>query len=161
MTNCYDFSDLVHFLTKCCLKGLLKILKLMLILWQVRLSKGQDSVEGLVSRRVRAPQGQSPPQGLEKKFHPVGAIPMEPYLSCRYQISFNLANSLSICIYIKLFVCSSFLGFALMDEVIQLFHQYNLLPWFFQSPENSNTNGIRYPVTKIVRIYRLDPHFSF
>ena len=47
---------------------------MMLILGQVRLSKRQESLVGLVPRRVRAPQGQSPPQGLEKIFHPVGSI---------------------------------------------------------------------------------------
>ena len=35
-----DNLDLVHFLVKCCLQGLLKIIKLMLILGQVRLSIG-------------------------------------------------------------------------------------------------------------------------
>ena len=36
----YDISDQVLFRVKCCLKGLLKIIKLMLILGQFSLSKG-------------------------------------------------------------------------------------------------------------------------
>ncbi len=49
-----DFFDLVHFLVKCCLKGLLKIIKLMLILGQVRVSKGR-----------LCPAGLEPPAGPE------------------------------------------------------------------------------------------------
>ena len=52
---------------------------MMLILGYVRLSKGQQNLGGLVPRRVRAPQGYSLPQKLEKIFHPVGAILMEPF----------------------------------------------------------------------------------
>ena len=41
------FLDLLHFLVKGCLYGLLKIIKLMLILGQVRLSKGYLFPAGL------------------------------------------------------------------------------------------------------------------
>ncbi len=50
---------------------------MMLILGQVRLRKGQESPGGLVPRRAKAPQGYSSPQGLEKIFSPMGAIPCE------------------------------------------------------------------------------------
>ncbi len=52
---------------------------MILYIEQFRLSKGQESLGGLVPRRIRARQRQSPPQGLEKIFPRVGAIPMEPF----------------------------------------------------------------------------------
>ncbi len=53
---------------------------MMLILGQIRLSKGQESLGGLVPRRVRAPRrGQKKYSTLWVQFC-VGAIPIEPYL---------------------------------------------------------------------------------
>ncbi len=64
--------DLVHFLVKSCLIKLMKIIKLMLILGQVRLSKGQLCQAGLGKRLGQTPQDQSPPQGLE-----IGKTPLQ------------------------------------------------------------------------------------
>ena len=47
-----QLMDLVHFLVKCSLKGLLKMIKLMLILGQIRLSKGKLCPAGLVKDLV-------------------------------------------------------------------------------------------------------------
>ncbi len=51
----------------------------MLILWLISLSKGYESLGGLVTSRDR------PPLRLEKIVHPLGAIPMEP-LYRKYKI---------------------------------------------------------------------------
>ena len=47
-----EFFDLVHFLVKCCLQALLKIINLMLMLGQVRVSKGR-----LCPARLEPPAG--------------------------------------------------------------------------------------------------------
>ncbi len=53
----------MHFLVKCCLQGLLKIVKLIIISGQVRLSKCKLCRTGLEKRLEYGPAGLEPPTG--------------------------------------------------------------------------------------------------
>ena len=63
-------KDQVHFLVKCCLQGLLKIIKLMIIVGQVRLSKGQLCPAGLGKRLGQGPAELEHPAGARNRTTP-------------------------------------------------------------------------------------------